>query len=54
MVKITKYTKSEIVEIQYGEDPTSYIYTEADNDKLITQLLKIMQTDLKVEVIINN
>jgi hypothetical protein len=50
MVKIIEYTKSEIVEIRYGYDPTSYIYTKEDSDKLTKELLRIMGTDLKVTI----
>jgi|TARA_R110001592_G_scaffold250193_3_gene512834 hypothetical protein len=45
MVKITNYTKSEIVEIQFGDDPTSYqyaLYEKGMSQKLVYQLLKII------------
>tara|TARA_R110000744_G_scaffold184107_1_gene303521 strand:- start:98 stop:268 length:171 start_codon:yes stop_codon:yes gene_type:complete len=51
MIKITNYTKSEIVEIQYGEDPTSYIYREEDHNKLTKELLRIMETGKEVKII---
>ena len=51
MIKITNYTKSMIVEIQYGEDPTGYIYREEDHNQLTKELLRIMETGKEVKVI---
>jgi len=52
--KITQYTKSEIVEIQYGEDGvwncTNYVY-ELECKKLSTELMRIMKAKQEVEVI---
>jgi len=52
MVKITIYTKAEIVEIQYAPDPTNYVYDRnADSKKLAWQLLRIIERNQEVEVI---
>lgn len=51
MIKITNYTESEIVQIQYGEDPTSYIYREEDHHWLTKELLRIMETGKEVKII---
>ena len=49
MIKITNYTKSEIVEIQYGEDATTYVY-DLKSEKLSKQLLSFLKLNVKVKV----
>lgn len=49
MVKITNYTKAELVEIQYPHDPTCYIY-EKDSKILTQRLLRIIETKQKSQV----
>ena len=52
-IKITNYTKSIVVVIQYPQDhyTTGYIYEEENHKQLTKELLRIMETNQEVEVI---
>ena len=50
MVKITNYTKAEVVEIQRPPSPTNYIY-ELGSKKHALELIRIMEAKQEVEVI---
>tara|TARA_B100000795_G_C22583661_1_gene354782 strand:+ start:144 stop:323 length:180 start_codon:yes stop_codon:yes gene_type:complete len=49
-VKINYYTKSEVVELTFGNDPTSYIYN-TECVKLTKELLNIIEKKMEATVI---
>ena len=58
-ITITYYLKSEVLQIQFGQDPTSYLYDLDEKEsktKLISQLLRIIDSKQKVKIIkkVNN
>ena len=55
-VTITKYTKSEIASIQYGDDPTSYNYIFNPEDITISnafadELIRLTELEADITVI---
>ena len=49
-VTITKYTKSEIAAIQYGDEPTTYNYM-FNTRKLADELIRLIELDADITVI---
>lgn len=55
-VTITKYTKSEIASIQYGDDPTSYNYIFNPGDittsnAFADELIRLIELEANITVI---
>ena len=53
-VTITKYTKSEIASIQYGEDPTTWTYNLNDitiSNSFADALLRLIKLKAEITVI---
>ena len=55
-VTITKYTRSEIASIQYGDDPTSYNYTFnpvdiTTSNAFADELIRLIELEADITVI---